>query len=330
MSIGTQATVDISRCRSVAATLRNAALPIPKEDVPSLHFSACQEANLWFFLVAICHQTSPVGHAPLEGSVRGKWRKGWDYLLHAFLNAACKDLSLLAKSHWRQFSESEMQRIFGPKLTEPARRAELVRDLASTLDRFGWNSIIEAGPATNYTVANEVCNLIDTLASFEAYADPVQKKSVFFLSLMKNAGLWTYCDGDRLPAPIDYHELRGHLRIGTVRLEPELRERVVKGQPIPSDEDVAIRFAVREAVSCISEELKESPNALHYFFWNLFRTYCTRNSPKCDGSNFPVLTAPYAQLLERLSNCECPFRSICDSADLPLAINEPVTVTEYY
>lgn len=72
--------VDRIRCEQVARQLQIMSLPSPKEDVPPMPFSKAEEANFWFLLAAICHQTSPVGLPPLEGIVDGAHRKGWDFL----------------------------------------------------------------------------------------------------------------------------------------------------------------------------------------------------------------------------------------------------------
>lgn len=50
---------------------------------------------------------------------------------------------------------------------------------------------------------------------------------------MQNAGLWVFADRDKLGAPVDYHEVRGHLRIGTVQIhDEELRTRLVEGRDV--------------------------------------------------------------------------------------------------
>src|SRR5690349_3366695 len=47
-------------------------------------------ANAYFAIVAICHQTSPIGERPLQGYVHLETQKkvGWDYLKERFLIAA--------------------------------------------------------------------------------------------------------------------------------------------------------------------------------------------------------------------------------------------------
>ncbi len=330
MSVGSSAWCDLERCEAVARRLSTLDVPEPKEDVPSLPFTAAEEANFWFLLAAICHQTSPVGLPALEGEVEGRRRRGWDYLLHAFRVAAVREPALLDPATWRSFSTDRLVELFSPLLSDPAGRAALVRDLGEGLARRGWNSILDAGPECRFFVRAHAPNLLEVLAEFKAYSDPVEKKSVFFLALMKNCGLWRYPDDAMLPAPVDYHEVRGHLRIGTVQLAAELLHKVAAGAPVTQAEDVEIRLAVRGAIQRIASASEISTNALHYLFWNLFRTYCVRGTPQCGGSEFAKLPPAYASVVENGGGRECPLASVCRSAFAPHAIDEHSVATEYY
>lgn len=325
--------VDRRRCEQVARQLQIMSLPSPKEDVPPMPFSKAEEANFWFLLAAICHQTSPVGLPPLEGIVDGTHRKGWDFLVHAFRVAAVNDRSLLKPSVWRDFTSNQMESIFGEFLSSPHRRAKLVCDLGQRLCDLGWDSILVATDYCDHSIRAHNPNLLEVLSEFDAYSDPVEKKSVFFLALMRNCGLWSYIDEALLPAPVDYHEVRGHLRIGTAKIDDqELLRKICRGTPVGKEDDIALRMVVREAIQLISEYVGNSPNALHYFFWNLFRTYCVRNTPKCDGSNSSRLPLEYLLRIERVNNgsSHCPFRSFCESADHTTAVNEHLVETEFY
>ncbi len=205
-------------CHILANRLLSMDIPEPKEDVSALPFSDAEEANFWFFLAAICHQTSPVGQPALAGDVDGVSRRGWDYLVHAFRLAATQNTELLTPKAWASFDSTSITALFSPSISQPQRRAELVVDLGRVLTSKGWDSILSASLFCDHYISNHRPNLLELLSDFDAYSDPVQKKSVFFLALMQNCGLWRYADPESLPAPVDYHEVRGHLRIGTVRL----------------------------------------------------------------------------------------------------------------
>lgn len=332
MSVGLEVECRPSRCHELAQRLREMYIPAPKEDVPELPFTEAEEANFWFFLAAICHQTSPVGQPALEGFVEDEFRQGWDYLVHAFRVAATRDRTYLTPGYWAEMGEDDLVLIFSDKLSDPPSRLELIHDLGTTLIQFGWVSVVEAGPHCRLFVRDHTPNLLNLLSSFKGYSDPVEKKSVFFLALMHNCGIWSYADQDRLPAPVDYHEVRGHLRIGTIYLTGNLRDKVLNGLEVTADEDIAIRMTVREAIQTIANEIGRSPNALHYLFWNLFRTYCTRGTPQCDGRNFSKLPSEYGKSVLSNNNNKpcCPFLSFCDSANAAHAVDEHRIDTEYY
>lgn len=337
------AAVNQYRCREVAQLLRKVSMPQPKEDLPALPFSRAQEANFWFFLAAICHQTSPIGQPTLSGKIDGEMKRGWDFLLLTFRAAAIDDTDWLSPQRWAECSGNDLQSMMGTLLNRPERRARLVRNLASGLAVQDWSSVIEAGHHCDFRIAanvgSQICkaagkashsNLLDVLAEFEAFSDPVQKKSAFFLALMKNAGLWSYRDERQLPAPVDYHEIRGHLRIGTVVVVEEVQKQIANNTTISAAQDTKIRWAVRSAIQSIADQLKTPPNTLHYLFWNLFRVYCQRDTPKCRGGLFPALPPVYQRVLQETGGCQCPLFAVCQSADLAKVFNEPNVNTEFY
>src|SRR6266849_6933277 len=268
--------VDREVCRSVGALLRARTIPEDREDSSLSGFTPSQIANFYFLLVAICHQTSPRGRKPLEGTVGGLHLRGWDYLSGRLEAKACSNKEILSPQFWANVTESEVRALFrdetlGERLTNPAGRAALVRDLGQKMLCHSWNSAEQLYADSRGRIADGTPNLLDLLSEFLAYNDPVRKKSYFFLALMRNAGLWTYSDPENLGAPVDYHEVRGHLRIGTVQVcDPDLRSKLLAGEDVTPKEDVSIRNAVHQAIMLISEYSGlRNPSQLHYMFWNV-------------------------------------------------------------
>src|SRR6516165_7848704 len=72
--------VNAEACNQLASVLAEQAIPIDEEESRLEGFSRKEYGNFYFFLVAICHQTSPRGRAPLEGFINGLRKQGWDYL----------------------------------------------------------------------------------------------------------------------------------------------------------------------------------------------------------------------------------------------------------
>lgn len=331
--------VDHDVCARVASWIASHRIPVDEEETTLPGLSATEIGDFYLFLVAICHQTSPQGVPPLLGSVDGRVRRGWDYLLGRFEQLVRADRSLLSTSVWRdltgeQFSDMFADPQYGRRLVEPERRAELVRDLAVVMDERNWRHAQEIYDASEGRIASGNPNLIDLLARFAAYRDPIKKKSFYLLSLMKNHGIWRYQDTESLGAPVDYHEVRGHLRLGTVKIcSQELYQKIVAHEPVDEYEDLAIRRAVFEAIMEISRlSGMNDPSRLHYLFWNVFRACCTRTNAHCRScSSECTLPERYVPLAIEHGLRACPFRSVCRTAvDLSrLELTEQVVDSAY-
>jgi len=324
-------------CQRIASLLRSRFIPVDREDSDLSGFSREQVGNFYLFLVSICHQTSPHGKPALEGLVEGVYKRGWDYLSAKLEATARSSPELLTPIRWSGVTDTELSCLFrdpqlGDRLTDPTNRAGLVRNLGQVMLSKRWRSAEDI-----YRLSEgRVVDLTNLLAQFKAYRDPVKKKSYFFLSLMRNTGLWHYVDEDHLGPPVDYHEVRGHLRLGTVTVNDEsLRQKLFKNLPVTSDEDIAIRQSVHDAIMLISEltELR-NPSQLHYLFWNVFRSCCSRDSQHCQGCP-PDCTLPerYVHLaIHPDGQRRCPFSEICASTcgTAHQKYYEHVFETDYY
>ena len=296
-------------------------------------------SNFYLLLVAICHQTSPRGRPPLEGNVGERHFRGWDYL-SAKLEAAVRETpDILSPTYWATVTGYGLRDLFrdktlGDRLSDPSGRALLITDLGTKMLERGWAWADDICAEANGCVASGPNNLVKLLSLFRAYDDPVHKKTFFFLALMQNSGLWVYADGEKLGAPVDYHEVRGHLRIGTVQInDEELRAKLLSGRQVSAEEDVLIRDAVHKALMFISEcSGLRNPSQLHYLFWNVFRSCCSRDNPHCNSCpascSLPDRYVPLA--LFQAGERHCPFRSVCQSAGKEPKLVEHNFETDYY
>ncbi len=133
-------TVNQEQCRRLAALISSQTIPQDREDSSLTGFSQEAAGNFYFLLVAICHQTSPVGKPPLEGYIDGRLMHGWDYLTARLEAAVRSDPSLLVPSTWSKVQPDQLAQIFrddrlGERLTGVPHRAELIRDLGDVLSR---------------------------------------------------------------------------------------------------------------------------------------------------------------------------------------------------
>jgi hypothetical protein len=313
-------------CERVASFLASCDVPADREETDLAGLSPIETADFYLFLVAICHQTSPLGKIPLQGTVEGRLRKGWDFLLWRFRERVLSDRTWLKPTRWLSITAWDIASLFtgsqdSGSLVDPGRRADLVADLGRVMHRMGWAHAWDLYTLSAGQVASSPNSLIESLCKFEAYNDPVHKKTFYLLALMRNHGLWSYADPMNLGPPVDYHEVRGHLRLGTVRILDEDLRRKIKGRKVVSrDEDISIRKAVQDAILLISKRSQlYDPSRLHYLFWNVFRSCCTRDNPHCEACP-PTCTLPvrYVQLaIDSLGRRHCPFAAVCEAAAIP-------------
>jgi hypothetical protein len=311
-------------------------IPTAKEEEIRHSLPGTVAKNLYFSVIAICHQTTPHGLPRLEGSIAGKLAVGWDYLLNKWILATTEDSELITPHRLSRMTANDIETILrdenkGSTITGTQARAELLNDLGNVMLAHGWQNVQEifdeAGGQILGTEAKP--GLLDKLGKFRAYgADPVQKKTYYFLALMANQGLWSYADPEHLGSPVDYHEVRGHLRYGTVEVvNKELIEKLLKHEEVTEADDVAIRGAVFEAVRTIAELSGRNANDLHYFFWNMFRNCCRRDVTHCEFcDSHPSLPVRYEQLKPH----HCIFSDDCSSARSTYKLLDPIVNTTFY
>ena len=174
----------------MAALIRDSKIPVDREEVRLEGVPGSLVGNFFLFLVAICHQTSPRGRPRLQGRVKGKLLGGWDYLIAKLEQYAQRDLAVLDPANWKQVRVSEIALLFadsefGSLLTDIDGRARLIRDLGYVLAQHDWANVQDLFSIAGGRIASGAPHLIGLLSQFAAYRDPVFKKSLFFLALMK-------------------------------------------------------------------------------------------------------------------------------------------------
>lgn len=332
--------IDEDKCREVAARLQRITIPASEEEGPLPYVSREQLANYYGAVVAICHQTSPLGGPVLRGRLAsGEECFGWDYLRKRFAERVGTDSSLLKPSTWESMLEEQLIELLTDvegraTLIDTRRRAGLLRDLGRQCQALHWEDL-----NTMYSLCGGWLNggpyqgLYAQLSCFEAYSDPVRKKSSFFLELMRGQGGWVYSDPANLGAPVDYHEVRGHLRIGTVVVEDhDLEEQLRQRRNVSDKQDVAIRKAVYDAINLISSVHGTcDPATLHYLFWNTFRQCCSRDQQHCEECPGSCgLPQRYRHAFATTDPERCFFAPVCTSAGKPDKLIEHQHYTDYY
>jgi hypothetical protein len=334
-----QVRIDFAQAGRVAQLLGS--LKVPREQEASEHrFSWAgttdQLANAYYAIVGICHQTSPIGERRLQGTVEGVTRFGWDYLKERFLIAASQDLRMAAPEYWQAMRPQDLGALYedercGITLNRVNERAFLLNDMGRHLHADGLRWLREAFDAAGRSIGGE-SGFLRYVSASHAYADPLHKKGFLYLSLAVNECGWSPGDPENLLSPVDYHELRGHLRVGTVvPVGKELSRRVQLGLPVADPDDYPLRKAAQEANNWIARAAHLTNSALHYLLWNVFRNCCARVSGDAHCWRCPAdcrLPLRYRGMGNGSSHCI--LAGVCRSASRPVKVAEPPYVGHYY
>lgn len=306
--------VDQERARELATVIQSMAVPPPNEEIrPAL--SDPEIGNFFLLVVSICHQTQ---------TLRGVGARGWDYLQSKLRERVENDKSLIEPATWEKMSSERVGQLLedpveGRTLSDPEGRAVLIRNLGQVMKERRWSRLHDLYKESGGFIDKDTGGLASLLGSFKAYDDSVRKKTMLLLGIVRSMLGWKFKDPQNLRSPVDYHEVRGHLRIGTVRIEDsELERKVWEGVPVSDKDDVAIRSAVSDAISQIAGQ-PGLPDAmtLHYLFWYLFRHVCDRTRPFCVQCPKDLgLPTKYDTLVELNGVRRCPFVQACEAYGL--------------
>jgi hypothetical protein len=201
------------------------------------------------FLTALDHKT---GFAAPH-LVDGERYEGSALLWALALRAERQRPGTLSAARLGEIDEAAVARIFsagGDVVAGPAERARLWRDLAARLQRGYAGSaaaLIDAAGAK----LDGADGLLARLSKFEAYSDPLQKKSFLFAKIAARRGWLEVSDPESWQVCADNVLMRLALRAGLV-------------EPGPVDE---VRAATRSALGALAAAAEISPPLLDDLLW---------------------------------------------------------------
>jgi hypothetical protein len=214
-------------------------------------FEHVPDPDAAIFLCAIDHRTGyraahfVEGRGPFEGSEL-MWEVGLG-VGGGLLTAA----SLRGVSGDRM---ADLFRVGGETVADPARRAALWRDLADGLEREYAGEARALLNAAGGRLGG-AGGVLARLAPFDAYADPLRKKSFLFAKISARRGWLQVDDPDRWEVSADNVLMRLALRSGLV----------------PPGEREEVRAATREAFGRVAAAVAIEPPLLDDLLWELGR-----------------------------------------------------------
>lgn len=267
-------------------------------------------ANYWFFLVAMCQHT-----VSLRGTIEGRRLRGWDYLEAA----SRRSLEMFTATQLTRLRAQELRAVFSDDFEAAHSTLDRVEERLGQLRQCARLLLLDYGGDVNELyrhsggrLAGEG-GLLETLARFEPYSDPLQKKSFVFLMMVGASGVWDLKDPQALRVPIDYHIMRIALRSGLVRVtDPQLAHLLRERTPVSGQVDQLVRSRVEEACDLVVEASGRSVFQVDLALWHIGRNCCFyEHEPYCG----PCPRPERCSLVEALGY-PCPGRCPLDGACL--------------
>ncbi len=212
------------------------------------------DADAALFLCAVDHTTGFERSHEVDG--RGPFR-GSELMWELGLRRARLRPRFLTAARLRRIGADEVADLFeadGETVADPQRRAALWRDLGVLLEARYRGSAATLLEASGGRLGGEG-GLLDRLSVFQAYSDPLAKKSFLFAKICERRGWLTVADPDAWEVSADNVLMRLALRSGLV----------------PEGELAEVRPATRSALKALAERAGVSPPVLDDMLWELGR-----------------------------------------------------------
>jgi len=289
-----------------------------------------KEASFWFYLTAICHDTKS-----LEGIVNGKYMKGWDYLVTVLRKKQESDPNLFTAKRMKNITANEIKPLL-PMISRIEERVTLLNDCGKKLSKIFDGKIMNLFKISKgFLIKKDGKGLLKILSKFEAYKDPLNKKSIVFLHFCRDASIFKIKDVHNFKMPVDYHIMRVALRTGIIEIvDKELKRRLKNKETVNDKDDLGIRSKAQEAYKIVSEHSEFDIPQLDLIFWSLGRSCCDwRHEPICGDKRCDVRDrCTLIRNVEFDCKSSCPFDGICLGSKKKefRKIYEPNIVTTYY
>ncbi|MBI9039079.1 MAG: hypothetical protein JEY97_13170, partial [Bacteroidales bacterium] len=255
--------------------------------------------RLYFFSVAICHQTYNLADEK-------KNLFGWDYLEYVFMNIQkhtpeLTDPEFLSNSTIEELME-KLSDVFAKNHSENictldrlSERARQMIEIGKLANKHFRNRITDLlGKSKGFLYNDDKSGFYEFLPTVKVFSDPQRKKISFLLKLLCDAGLIKIKDPENLIPIMDYHMQRVLLRMGCVEVIDENLKNDLKARK-PMNSDKEIREACIEAMRIISRVSGYDVLKMNDLFWPLGRSCCNEitlcRTGKCDKSPCSLLAA---------------------------------------
>ncbi|MFZ2193349.1 MAG: queuosine salvage family protein [Candidatus Moraniibacteriota bacterium] len=303
---------------------------------PFLTFIADSETKLrvYLFATAICHQTHTLAN-------KRKNLEGWDCLEDVFTELGRTNSSLLDPEFLAKLSSEELVEKLevtfsddgNPKscnLDRLGERADFIIQIAKVLNEKYEGKVEKLiNKGDGYLLKGED-GLYNLLEDFDAYSDPLRKKSTVFIQMVVDANLYKFKDLDSVLPVMDYHMQRLLLRTGCVEVvDDELKTALQNKKQIESDDEV--RRASIEATKIISKSANKNYFDLNFILWSIGRS-CCKEKVLCQDGVCNKNPCTFFETVDMTEHTHCIFERVCmGNKDKEFRKYwQPIVETHYY
>ena len=257
-------------------------------------------ARYFVFMVAIDHRTSYKG-VSYEETINGKLYHGADLLYKLGAMKYEEDPEFFSPRNMAKITVKDVKAWLNhgkARIWDIGVRTMLLRDLGLKLIRLYNGKVLNLIAESKGYLKKMNRGLINSLKTFKAYEDPVEKKAYLLVKFLERRKIMQIKDQEHIEIPVDNHLTRIAFRIGIVDLSKKLVDFIVSKKHLTYEDDVIIRLTVRRAYKLLCRRIGISPLLLDDLLWALGRKCCTKPLPKCDRCKI-------------LGYFGCPVREVC-------------------
>lgn len=230
--------------------------------------------NYVFFMVAIDHRTH--GTKRFKATIDGQSYHGSDLMFYLARMAQKKEAYLFTAHKLVDISEEDVASIFtigGRVVRNPSQRAMLLQDGAKKILKYYDGDVRNLFKMSDgYLNREDGKGILQLLKSFEAYKDPLQKKSFLLVKILRRQNLLTIRDIQNLTFPVDNVLMTIALQSGLLKVNDEtLEKKLLDGELLSDDEAVQLRKATQQAFELVSRTSGLSPDILDDLLWTYGR-----------------------------------------------------------
>src|SRR5207245_2387910 len=150
------------------------------------------------------------------------------------------------------------------------------------MNGFGGSILNLISASRRRLVREDGRGFLQLLKLFEAYKDPLNKKSFLLAKFLERRRFLVVRDPENLHVPLDNILLRLALRTGIVRLtRRELEQKIQSGVEVAKEEELTLRALTIRAYDKICSRLGMNATYLDDILWEFGRIHCRVPIPIC-------------------------------------------------